>query len=432
MKICVVGSGYVGLVVGICLANYGNDVVCVDKDENKISLLKSGKLPIYEPGLDDLLELNQKEGRITFTTDLPEAVRNSEIIFLAVGTPPGKNHEADLSAVRAVAEVIGKNMNGYKVVVNKSTVPVGTADEVKKIISSHYDGEFDVVSNPEFLREGSAVRDFTVPDRIVVGVESERARKIMHSLYKSIERTGRPVFFCDVRSAEIIKYASNAFLATKISFINEIALLCDATGADVKKVAKGMGLDTRIGPRFLNAGIGYGGSCFPKDVQALIVTGKQHGVDFKIIKATEEVNARQKEIAFRKIKESLGDLSGKKVALWGLSFKPKTDDMRDAPSIVIANKLLEEGASVSAFDPVAINEARKVLGDRITYASSAYEAAVDADALVLVTEWDEFRNLDFKRVVESMRNPLLIDGRNIYDPQEMRAFGFNYIGIGHN
>lgn len=429
MKLCIVGSGYVGLVAGICFANFGNNVICVDKDETKISSLKTGKLPIYEPGLDVLMEKNTREGRLTFTTDLPGAIKDSEVIFLAVGTPPGKNHEADLSAVRTVAEIIGKNANGYKVVVNKSTVPVGTAQEVSKIIAQHYTGDFDVVSNPEFLREGNAVRDFTSPDRVVVGVNSERAEKVMHNLYKGIERTGRPVYFCKVESAEIIKYASNSFLATKISFINEMSELCDKVGADVKEVSKGMGLDTRIGSRFLQAGIGYGGSCFPKDVQALMVTGKQYGVDFKIIKSAEEVNFDRKHLTAKMLNEKM-DLKGKTIALWGLAFKPKTDDMREAPSIVIVDDLIEAGAQIKGFDPVSVEEAKKSIGEKITYSKNPYDAASEADAVVLITEWDEFRNLDWAKVVKSMKGKLMIDGRNIYDPAEMTKVGFDYVGLG--
>lgn len=432
MKLAVVGSGYVGLVAGACLANLGNDVICVDKDEQKIERLKKGEIPIYEPGLSDLVELNIKEGRISFTTDLVEAIRSSDVIFLAVGTPPGKNHEADLSAVVAVSDVIGKTLKedpGYKVIVNKSTVPVGTGDKVKEIISRHYDGEFDVVSNPEFLREGTAIRDFTAPDRIVVGLSSKKAEEKMVAIYKPIERTGRPILVTDIRSAEIIKYASNAFLATKISFINELSHLCEKTGADVTMVAKGMGLDTRIGPRFLHAGAGYGGSCFPKDVQALIQTGKENDVSFDIIRATEDVNMRQKLSVIPKVEKLTGGLDGKTIAIWGLAFKPNTDDMREAPSLSIIPELLKKGAKVKAHDPIAQDEAKKVL-DGVEFCERSYDALEGADCLLILTEWDEYRLPDKDKMKSSLKSLNIVDARNIYDPAEIREAGFSYVSIG--
>jgi len=410
----------------------GNDVICVDKDESKIEKLKKGIIPIYEPGLSDMVILNTKEKRIVFTTDIVDAIKKTEAIFLAVGTPPGENHEADLSAVMAVAEIIGKTLaecKEYKVVVNKSTVPVGTGEQVVNEIKKHYDGEFDVVSNPEFLREGTAIRDFTAPDRVVVGVESENAGEFMVALYKPIERTGRPILVTNRRSAEIIKYASNAFLATKISFINEISQLCEKTGADVTQVAKGMGLDRRIGHRFLHAGVGYGGSCFPKDVQALIQTGKKYGVPFDIITSTEEVNKRQKLSVIPKIQSLIGDLNGKKISVWGLAFKPNTDDMRESPSIYVTEELKKLGADVHVHDPIAQEEAKKVITG-VTYHETSYDALNDSDCLLLLTEWDEYRLPDKEKMKGLMKQYNIIDGRNVYDPEEMRASGFNYVSIG--
>ena len=431
MKISIIGSGYVGLVVGTCLAELGNDVICADIDKDKIDNLNKGAIPIYEPGLKELLERNLKVKRISFTTDIKKATEHAEIIFIAVGTPPGKDHKADLTAVKEVAKDIGKYMDNYKVIVNKSTVPVGTASLVRSIIkeSQTKEIEFDIVSNPEFLKEGSAIKDFMTPDRIIIGTNSDKAKEIMEKLYKSIARTNKPILFTDTKSAEIIKYASNAMLATRISFMNEIARLCEQVGADVKLVAKGVGLDSRIGPRFLQAGCGYGGSCFPKDVKALAQTMNCHEVESKILQAVEEVNENQKKSLLPKIKSLVPDLNGKTIAIWGLAFKPKTDDMREAPSIVIIKQLQEEGAKIRAFDPEAIENAKKTLND-IEYAQNPYESLEGCDALIILTEWDEFRELDKKKVKELLKHPNIIDGRNIYDPKEMEELGFNYIGIG--
>lgn len=444
MKIAIIGTGYVGLTVGTCLAELGNDVICVDVDEKKINELNNGKVPIYEPGLEDMLERNFKEKRISFTTDIKKAIESSDVIFIAVGTPPGKDHKADLSFVKQVAKDVGTYMNSYKVVVDKSTVPVGTAQLVSEIIKDAQKSkifgtngvgnqkesiEFDVVSNPEFLREGEAINDFMVPDRVVIGVDSEKARKIMEDIYKGIARTNRPIMFTDTKSAEIIKYASNAMLATRISFMNEIARLCEKSGGDVKEVAKGMGLDSRIGPRFLQAGVGYGGSCFPKDVKALAQTMNHHETESKILQAVEQVNEEQKRSLLPKIKSLLPDLNGKTIAIWGLAFKPKTDDMREAPSIVIIGQLQEEGVKIRAFDPEAEETAKKVLND-VEYVSDPYDAIKDADALVIVTEWNEFRNLDKEKMKALLKQPNIIDGRNVYGPEEMKKLGFNYISVG--
>ncbi|RKY87589.1 UDP-glucose 6-dehydrogenase [candidate division KSB1 bacterium] len=431
MKIAVIGTGYVGLVVGVCLADLGNEVFCIDVDESKIESLKKGVLPIYEPGLKDILDINVKENRLFFTTDLRMGIKMSEVIFIAVGTPPGANHEADVTAVFNVAKVIGECMNGYKIIVNKSTVPVGTGEMVKDVIAKNMKGdyEFDVVSNPEFLREGTAVKDFTSPDRIIIGAETERAKKIMQRIYRGIVRTGKPLMITDIKSAEMIKYASNSFLATKISFINEIARLCEKVGADVKEVAKGMGLDQRIGPRFLQAGIGFGGSCFPKDVRALIQKGKENNIEFKIINAVETVNYEQRFIPVKKLKEIFGSLNNLRIGIWGLSFKPKTDDMREAPSITIINELKKEGADVIAFDPIAKENAKKILKD-IEYGNTPYETAKNCNALLLLTEWNEFRELDMIKVKDLMKNPVLIDCRNIYEKEELIKMGFTYRGIG--
>ena len=431
MKITVVGTGYVGLVAGACLADLGNDVICIDIDETKINKLKQGIVPIYEPGLKDILERNIKEERIFFTTDIKEGIEKSDVIFIAVGTPPGQNHEADINAVKAVAENIGRYMKGYKVVVNKSTVPVGTADEVRKIISKNQKQkiEFDVVSNPEFLREGEAIVDFTNPDRIVIGTDSKKAKNIMLDMYKGIARADKPILITDVKSAELIKYASNAMLATRISFMNEIAQLCEKVGADVKAVAKGVGLDTRIGPRFLQAGIGYGGSCFPKDARALMQIMKKNGINAKILEAVEEINNLQKKSLIPKIQKLVPDLKDKKIALWGLAFKPKTDDIREAPSITIINELQKLGAKIHAFDPEAQETAKKVLKD-VVYFNCPYEAVEGCDALVLVTEWNEFRDLDKNKIKTLLKQPNIIDGRNVYEPEEMKKLGFSYIGVG--
>ncbi len=432
MKISVFGTGYVGLIVGTCLADLGNEVTCVDIDENKINNLKKGILPIYEPGLRDLVERNAKEERLFFTTEAKESIENAQIIFIAVGTPSGKNQEANLQYVFDVAKSIGAHMNGYKVIVDKSTVPVGTADKVKQIIKKNQkkEMEYDVVSNPEFLREGEAIGDFMNPDRVVIGAETDKAKELMLKLYRPIERTGKPILTTDVKSAEMIKYASNAMLATRISFMNQLAPLCEKMGADVKFVAKGMGLDRRIGPRFLQAGVGYGGSCFPKDVNALVQTLKQNDCHSELLDAVETINYRQKQHLLSKVKKLLGeDLKNKKIAVWGLAFKPKTDDMREAPSIVVIEQLQKEGAKVVAFDPVAQEAAKKILKD-IEYASNPYKALQDADCLIIVTEWNEFRELDKEKIKSLMNTPNIVDGRNVYNPADMKQSGFNYVGVG--
>ena len=435
MKIAIIGTGYVGLVAGTCFADFGNEVTCIDIDANKISQLNAGGLPIYEPGLDDMLQRNRKEGRIVFTTDIISAIKNSQVIFIAVGTPPGKNHEADLTFVLDVAKQIGKHMREYKVVVTKSTVPVGTADKIEAAIKASQASplDFDVVSNPEFLREGEAILDFTTPERVVIGTRTERARKIMEQIYRTVARANKPIVYTDIKSAEMIKYASNAMLATRISFMNEIARLCEKVGADVKEVAKGMGLDSRIGPRFLQAGLGYGGSCFPKDVQALAQTMEQNHVPSKILHAVEAVNVEQKKIAFEKLKAVVGSVRGKTIAVWGLAFKPKTDDMREAPSMTLIGALHEAGAKITAFDPEAQAVAKKTLAHiPIIYCENPYDAIKGADALVVVTEWNEFRQLDTDQMKSLMKSPVIVDGRNIWEPAEMRAKGFTYVGIGRN
>jgi UDPglucose 6-dehydrogenase len=431
MRVAVIGTGYVGLVVGAGLADTGNDVICVDIDENKIARLNRGEIPIYEPGLDRLVERNLEDGRLRFTTDVPEAVRASEIIFIAVGTPPGEDGSADLQHVLAVAETIGRSMNGEKVVVTKSTVPVGTAARVRAMIEEHTDLPVHVCSNPEFLKEGAAVDDFMKPDRVVVGVDSEHARKLLGELYAPFVRTGNPVLFMDVPSAEITKYAANAMLATRISFMNMIARLCDEVGADVSLVRQGVGSDDRIGSSFLFAGCGYGGSCFPKDVKALIRTLKNHGIDAGILDSVERVNDDQKHLLLKHVDQIFPDgLSGRTIAVWGLSFKPETDDMREAPSIVIIDGLLERGARVTAHDPEALTAARAVFGDRIAYADTNYDALQDADALMIITEWKQYRVPDFDRIRQSLRTPVIIDGRNLFNPERMQELGFEYRSIG--
>lgn len=430
MKLTVIGTGYVGLVTGVGFANLGNDVICLDVDQAKVNLLKNGKMPIYEPGLEEIFQRNLKGGRLKFTMDAKTAVTASEIIFVCVGTPANAQHEADLSAVVSVAATIGRHMDDYKVVVNKSTVPVGTADLVEKIIRENQEKplDVDVISNPEFLREGAAVKDFENPDRIIIGSDSERARDIMTSLYRSVARTGRPIMQTSVKSAEIIKYASNAMLATRISFMNQLGYLCEKVGADIRDVARGMGLDGRIGSRFLHAGIGYGGSCFPKDVKALIATLKQNGCDADLFEAVHRINESQKTVIVEKLTSVL-DLANAHVALWGLSFKPKTDDIREAPAVEICQALKKLGSVIHAYDPVAMDNARKEL-TAVQFFESPYEAIRDCDALVLATEWDEFRSLDMRAVKVLLRQPIIVDGRNIYDPEELRELGFTYIGIG--
>jgi len=431
LKITVIGTGYVGLVAGVCLADFGNDVVCVDKIEEKIESLRKGIIPIYEPGLKDLLDVNVAQDRLHFTTSLREGVEKSDVIFIAVGTPKGANHEADLSSVMDVAREISAYINGNKVIVDKSTVPVGTARKVKRVICDNMKGDYEinVVSNPEFLREGSAVKDFISPDRIVIGTDSPVAQKVMEKIYHGSVRAGNPLFITDIESAELIKYASNSFLAMKISFINEIARLCEKVGADVKEVAVGMGLDKRIGPRFLQAGLGYGGSCFPKDVHALIQAGIAYNVPFKILPAVEAINNEQRLLMIGKLRKIYPDLKGKRIALWGLAFKPRTDDIRDAPSLDIIRELLKSGAQVSAFDPVADKHVKKVFSG-IRYGSDPYAVLADCDALLVITEWNAFRELDFERVKSLMKAPVLIDGRNIYQRDEIEQYGFTYIGFG--
>lgn len=435
MKLTFVGAGYVGLVSGACMAEIGHTVVCADVDAKKIAKLKRGGIPIYEFGLEELVKENVRQGRLSFTTDIGKAIRESDAVFSGVGTPPDpKTGEADLQYVFAVAETFGKNLNGYKVLVNKSTVPVGTADRVREIVMQSSDGtqEFDVVSNPEFLREGTAVKDFLNPDRVIVGTESERAWAIMERIYRPVARAGRPIIQTDVKSAEIIKYASNSFLATKISFINEIANFCAIVGGNAKEVARGMGFDTRIGSRFLSAGIGYGGSCFPKDVKALLHTGAEHGYEFTILEAVRAANEKQKLLPINFLKKSLKTLKGKRVAVWGLSFKPRTDDVREAPALLIIETLLKNGASVAAFDPVATENAKTVLKSnaRLKFAKDQYAAADGADALVVATEWDEFRTADFADLQKRMRGTVIVDGRNIFRRNEAEAVGFTYYGVG--
>ena len=428
MKITVVGSGYVGLVTGACFSELGNDLICIDIDESKIRKLNDGIIPIYEPGLEELVKKNRKEGRLTFTTDLKKSIKDSEIIFICVGTPPKDNGEADLSHVESVARTIAEVMDSYKLIVEKSTVPVETGNKVGKSIRAYNTKkvDFDVVSNPEFLREGSAVNDFMHPDRIVVGCESEKARKIMENLYAPLNV---PIIFTDIKSAEIIKHASNSFLATKISFINAIANICELAGADVEKVAEGMGFDKRIGRSFLNAGIGYGGFCFPKDAEAFIRISEKLGYNFRLLKTAQEINQSQRKHFVRKIEKALWVVKGKTIGILGLAFKPNTDDMRYAPSIDIIKELQKEGAEIKAYDPVAHERSKEFLKD-IKYCANPYEVAENSDALVIITEWSEFKELDLRKIKSLMRNPLIIDGRNIYSPKKLKKEGFMYISIG--
>ncbi len=436
MKISVVGTGYVGLVSGTCFAETGIDVVCVDIDQQKIEMLNNGQIPIYEPGLSDIYKRNVEKGRLSFTTNIAESLKEADVVFIAVGTPPGEDGSADLKYVLNVAREVGRYIDHYTVVVTKSTVPVGTSHKVKAAVAEELqkrncDIPFDVASNPEFLKEGSAVADFLKPDRIVVGTDSEQAIKVMQRLYKPFLLNGHPILFMDIASSEMTKYAANSMLATKISFMNDIANLCELVGADVGMVRKGIGSDARIGNHFIYPGTGYGGSCFPKDVQALIRTGDEKGHSLEILKAVENVNNRQKSVLVGKIRQHFGDnLAGKRFALWGLAFKPKTDDMREAPSLVIIDQLLKAGAEVVAYDPVAMPEAQRMIGDKITYAKDEYDACVDADALVLVTEWPEFRVLNFRVLGKLLQSKLVFDGRNIYEPEEMREEGFTYYSIG--
>jgi len=431
MKIAVIGSGYVGLVAGACLAESGNDVICADIDQHKIDGLNRGEVPIFEPGLESLIESNLDAGRLSFTTDVPEAVRASEIVFIAVGTPPDEDGSADLQHVLAVARTIGESMNGEKIVITKSTVPVGTANRVKAEIESGTKHTVHVCSNPEFLKEGAAIEDFMRPDRVVLGVDSEYAAEMLRDLYAPFVRTGREILIMDVPSAEITKYAANAMLATRISFMNSIAQLCEKAGADVSAVRQGIGSDTRIGSSFLFPGIGYGGSCFPKDVQALARTMSDLGADASILRAVEEVNQRQKRVLLERLVDRLGeDLAGRTIAVWGLAFKPNTDDMREAPSIVTIEGLLERGARVVAHDPVAMDEARHRFGDRVEFVDVNYDALHGAAALVIHTEWHPYRRPDFERMLATMERPLVLDGRNLYDPDQMARRGFEYVSIG--
>ena len=431
MYIAVIGTGYVGLVAGACFAETGNDVICVDIDESKIESLNKGIVPIYEPGLEELVKHNIEEDRLTFSTDIAMAVRRSKVIFIAVGTPPDKDGAADLSFVLEVARNIGKAMNGYKVVVTKSTVPVGTTNRVREIIRKETEERFDMVSNPEFLKEGAALEDFLKPDRVVIGADSDEAVSVMKELYTPFVRTENPIIAMDILSAEMTKYVANAMLAAKISFINEMARICESVGADIDNVRRGIGFDARIGFKFLFPGVGYGGSCFPKDVKALIQTGNRLGLKTRILEAVEEVNESQKKLLAEKVIVHFGDdLSGKKIAVWGLAFKPRTDDMRDAPSITIIEMLLKHGAKVRAFDPEAVGNARKVFGDRIEYAASVYEAIEGADALLVITEWKEFSRPNFERMLALMKQPVIFDGRNVYDPKRMVEMGFVYYGVG--
>ncbi|SEA49503.1 UDP-glucose dehydrogenase family protein [Psychroflexus halocasei] len=431
MKITVVGTGYVGLVTGTCLAENGNDVICVDIDQKKVERMKNGEIPIYEPQLDVLFDRNIDAGRLSFTTSLHEGLDHGEIIFLALPTPEDEDGSADLKYVLGVAEDIGKYIKDYKVIVDKSTVPVGTAEKVEQTISKFCSSEFDVVSNPEFLREGYAVEDFLKPERIVIGTSSKKAEDLMHRLYKPFVRSGNPIIFMDEKSAELTKYASNSFLATKITFMNEIANYCQIVGADVDKVRIGMGTDSRIGKRFLFPGIGYGGSCFPKDVKALHKSGQDVNHQFKILDAVVQVNEAQKTILFPEMKNHfMGDLKGKKIGLWGLSFKPETDDIREAPSLYMIDKLTEAGAEVTAFDPEAMPNVKSQIGDQISYCEGMYEASKDVDALLICTEWSIFRTPDFKKLKAEMKSPVIFDGRNLYEIEEMTEAGFRYSSIG--
>lgn len=436
MKIVIVGSGYVGLVTGACFSEVGIDVVCVDIDRKKIDNLNNGIIPIFEPGLEEMLLRNMKKGRLSFTTNIATAIKDCEVLFIAVGTPPDEDGSADLKYVLSVARDCGKHMNDYMLVVTKSTVPVGTSQKVRHALQDELNKrnaniEFDVASNPEFLKEGAAIDDFLKPDRIVIGLESPRAKDLMKSLYKPFTLNGHPVIFMDIVSAEMTKYAANSMLAAKISFMNDIANLCEIVGADINLVRKGIGSDSRIGNKFIYPGIGYGGSCFPKDVQALIRTAGEYDYELRVLKAVEAVNKDQKLVLFNKIMNFFhGNISGKTIALWGLSFKPQTDDMREAPSLIIVKKLLEAGATVKAYDPIAIKEAKHHFGDSITYCEDQYETLIDADCVAILTEWPEFKFPNFKIVRKLLNNPAVFDGRNIYDKNEMKQHGFDYFCIG--
>ena len=431
MKICVIGTGYVGLVAGTCLADMGNSVICVDNNQDKLKQLEQGIIPIYEPGLEELVKSNTSENRLKFSSNLADAVRKSEVCFIAVGTPQREDGSADLSSVYKVAEDIAKAMNGYKVIVDKSTVPVGTADKVAEIIRKNTEFDFDVVSNPEFLKQGNAVDDFLLPDRVVIGSNSPKATSIMQEIYSPYLRTANRIVIMDVKSAEMTKYAANSFLATKISFMNEIASLCEKVGANAEMVRIGMATDARIGNKFLFPGVGYGGSCFPKDVKALIQTGQEHDCEMMIVQAVDKVNKRQKANFVKKILQRFGeDLTGFNFAVWGLAFKPKTNDMREAPSIYVVNELLKRGATITGYDPKAIKSAKAIFGESIIYAKSAYEALIKADAMLLLTEWNEFRRPDYDKMGELLKNKIIFDGRNQYDRKKLESKGFEYYNVG--
>jgi UDPglucose 6-dehydrogenase len=430
MKIAVVGTGYVGLVVGACLAENGNDVICVDKDAAKIKTLEAGKMPIYEPGLEEMVRRNHGNHRLTFSTNLPAAVDQAEVVFIAVGTPQGEDGAADLQHVLGVAREVGRALSKYTVVVDKSTVPVGTAQRVQATIAGETKHPFSVVSNPEFLKQGAAIEDFMKPDRVVIGTDEPRAAEVMKELYGPFTRTGAPIMTMDTASAELSKYAANAILATRISFMNEIANVCELVGADVDQVRKAVGSDRRIGTSFLFPGVGYGGSCFPKDVKALLKSSGDKGYDFRILRAVEAVNETQKSKLVRRMTDHFGNLQGRTIALWGLAFKPRTDDMREAPAIVVIDALLALGVQVRAYDPEAAETARRLFGDRIVICDTSYETLGGADALAIITEWNEFREPDFKRMRQLLKSPVVFDGRNIYSPEQMRALGFTYVSIG--
>jgi UDPglucose 6-dehydrogenase len=432
MKIAVVGTGYVGLVAGACLAENGNEVVCVDKDAGKVRTLQRGRIPIYEPGLEELVRRNRSEKRLTFTTNLARGVKNSQIIFIAVGTPTGEDGSADLRHVLDVARDIARAMNGYKVIVDKSTVPVGTAGKVREVMKRETTHAFSVVSNPEFLKQGAAIDDFMKPDRVVIGADDQRAAEIMRELYAPFTRTGAPIMMMDCASAELSKYAANAMLATRISFMNEVANVCEVVGADVDHVRKAVASDRRIGASFLFPGVGYGGSCFPKDVKAMLKFAATKSYEFQILKAVEAVNERQKVRLLSKMQQHFGSLKGKRIAVWGLAFKPKTDDMREAPSVPLINALVDAGALVAAYDPEAMRVARTIFKDKVEFADKSYDALSGADALAIVTEWNEFREPDFTRIKKLMRKPVIFDGRNLYNPEQIRGFGFTYFSIGRS
>ncbi len=432
MNICVIGTGYVGLVTGTCFSDFGVNVTCVDKDSKKIAMLKKGEIPIYEPGLKELVDKNLKEKRLAFTTDLRKAIREALVVFIAVGTPPRDDGSADLSYIKDVAKTIADNLNGYKVIVTKSTVPVGTGKLIEEIIGKKQKGKhsFDVASNPEFLREGSALEDFMRPNRVVLGARSEQAIAILQDLYSPLYIIETPFVLTDIETSELIKYASNAFLATKISFINEMANICERCGADIHMVAKGMGLDHRIGPKFLHPGPGYGGSCFPKDTMAITNIARDHGYNFQIVEAVIEANRRQRDLMTEKIMKAVGNLSGKKIGVLGLTFKPNTDDIRESPALDIIARLIDEGAALKAFDPAGMEGTRKILNRGITYCKGPYQAAKGCDALVIMTEWNQFRKLDLQKLRDTLKEPVIIDLRNIYDPEGMKALGFRYLSVG--